>query len=502
MNGSGQSDAPLPAGGRAGLNGWLAAIPSPRESLWLGVAMALLAALPFMLAAYPMMSDYPSHLARYHVMLDGGRSPWLARYYAFEWQWTANLGADILIWPLAKVIGLEAAGRLIGAAIPPLTALALMSVEWVLRRRIGVGSLLAMATIWSPAMAFGFYNFCLALALALFAFALWVRLEGRRWRWALLVPVSCIVWLCHMAGWGVLGLMVFGYEWQRRKGLAAFLAPWPLTLPFAAMLAMPAAAGSLNYGNNVLLYKSFVWMRALRVHDRELDLAALVLIVLTVLAAAFFRKLDCRLGWAMLIVFVGTFAIPRHLGGGDYADYRLIAVCLMLGCLAIDLRAPRWVLLVAPALFLVRIADIAVTWRDQSREMTGIVGALDHLPQGARVAGAIWVNPFDWPLNPFEHTFSWATVRRDALVNSHFAVKGVHMLTLREGGPGFDDPSQRIFRFGDERLDLATFAPAKQADYLWFIGETGKAGLPPGAVVIYRTEGSLLARLANPPPPR
>ena len=34
--------------------------------------------------------------------------------------------------------------------------------------------------------------------------------------------------------------------------------------------------------------------------------------------------------------------------------------------------------------------------------------------------------------------------RRDALVNTHFAEPGVHMLQMRAGGPGFQDPSQRI----------------------------------------------------------
>lgn len=97
--------------------------------------------LPFLVARYPQLTDYPSHLARYHVMLDGGRSPILAGYYGFEWHLAGNLGADLLMVPLG--------------------------------RPIGAGSLLAFALIWSPAIGMGFYNFCLSLALALFAFAAW-----------------------------------------------------------------------------------------------------------------------------------------------------------------------------------------------------------------------------------------------------------------------------------------------------------------------------------------
>ena len=83
---------------------------------------------------------------------------------------------------------------------------------------------------------------------------------------------------------------------------------------------------------------------------------------------------------------------------------------------------------------------------------------------------------------------AFAAFRRDALVNTHFAEPGVHMLRLREGGPEFKDPSQRIQRAAGEPVDLANFAPAKGAEYLWYIGREEPATMPPGAVVIYRTD--------------
>jgi hypothetical protein len=161
--------------------------------------------MPFLIAKTPQLTDYPSHLARYYIMLDGGHNPFLARYYDFKWSLTGNLGADLLIWPLAKLFGLEAGGRVLGLIIPPLTGLGIIAVEWVLRRRIGLGAMLAFAFIWSPAMGMGFYNFCLSLALALLSFALWVKLEGWPRRWALYIPIGLTLWSCHASGWGVLG---------------------------------------------------------------------------------------------------------------------------------------------------------------------------------------------------------------------------------------------------------------------------------------------------------
>jgi hypothetical protein len=298
-----------------------------REALWLAIGLALLSCLPVLLAARPQMTDYPSHLARYYIMLDGGHSAWLARYYDFKWTWSGNLGVDLLIWPLAKLFGLEPAARLITAIIPPLTGIAMITVEWTLRRRIGVGTLLGFVTIWSPALIIGLLNFSLALALALFAFAAWVRLEQWRWRWALFLPVGVLVWLCHLAGWGVLGVLVLGYEWHRRRGLAACLAPWPLALPALGFLQGGGApAGLLAFGQNVGTYKLSIWFMALRDQSWWLDIDSLGVLLMACAVAAVFRRFDGRLGWAAVLFALLSLALPRHLGGGDYTDYRLIAV--------------------------------------------------------------------------------------------------------------------------------------------------------------------------------
>ncbi len=480
----------------------LLAPAGPREALWLAIGLALLACLPVLLAVRPQMSDYPSHLARYYIMLDGGQSEWLRRYYTFEWRWSGNLGVDLLIIPLAKLFGLELAGKIITAFVPVLTGLAMITVEWTLRRRIGVGTMLAFATIWSPALLIGLLNFSLALALALFAFAGWVKLEGLRWRWLVMLPVGVLVWLCHLAGWGVLGVLVFGYELHRQRGLGAFLAPWPLALPVVSFLVGGAPSGLLVYGQNVLQFKMSIWFMALRDQSWSLDSNSLILLLLACAAAAVFRKWDGRLAWAAVFFAVLSLALPRHLGGGDYTDYRLIAVALTAGCLAIDWAPPRLILWLAPLLYLIRLGVTASAWHAESRDVEAMLKAIDQLPRGAHVAAAIVTDRAIWATDSFQHVPSYATIRRDALVNTHFAEPGVHMVQLRAGGPGFQDPSQRILHAPGEPIDLAMFAPARGGDYLWYIGREEPTRLPPGAIVIHRTPRSLMLRLAKAAPAR
>jgi hypothetical protein len=469
------------------------------EAPWLAIALALLAALPFLVTRYPQLTDYPAHLARYHVMLAIDHNVWLQRYYVFTWKLNGNMGVDLLMLPLGRLLGVENAGWLIGALIPPLTGLGMVAVEWVLRRRIGIGALLALTTIWSPAMSLGFYNFCLSLALALFAFALWVRLGNSRWRPVLFVPIGFVVWVCHVSGWGILGVMVFGYEWSRSKSIAAILAPWPLLFPVLVMLLFPgASAGPHPYGTAYLPYKRAIFMQAMRDQWFNLDLATPLVLLGPILIAMIFRRFDGRMGWAALAMFAMIWAVPRHLGGGDYADYRLIPVALMLGCLAIDWEPPRLALWLAPLLFLGRLAVTTDAWIDNDAELKVELKALDFIPEGARVAGAVGI-PVSWPLKPYEHAPAYATVRRDALVNVHFAIPGVHMLQLRDPIDVFIDPHHRIIYPPGTPVDLSHFEPALYADYLWYFGGRQPSALPEGAVVLYRTRHSLLARLANLP---
>jgi hypothetical protein len=344
----------------------------------------------------------------------------------------------------------------------------------------------------------GFANFSLSLALALLAFALWVRLDEKPWRGVLFVPIGLAVWLCHSAGWGVLGVLVFGYEAHRLRGWRALLAPWPLFPPFLMMLAEPAAGSGIDYGQGVASYKLGIWVKALADTNVTLDILSVLVLAGAILIAARSRAIDGRIGWAALLLALLTIAMPRHLGGGDLADQRLVPIALMLGCLAIDAKVPRWLLCLAPALFLIRLGATSAEWHEQSARLEAALPALDQVPQGARIAAAVPYDGFRWGNAPLDHAGSYSTVYRDALVNTHFALPGVHMLQVKGMGADYADPSQRIAARPGEGIDLAAFGPARQADYLWYVGDNPVTALPTGATVVYRTPGSLLARLAKP----
>lgn len=470
-----------------------------RKDLWFGLLLAFAACLPVLVAVQPQMTDYGAHLARYHVMLDGGQSADLAKYYTFSWRWTGNLGMDLLVWLLAPLMGLEAAAKLIIAIIPILTGLGILAVERTLRKRIGAGSILAFSFIWSPMLLMGFANYGLALAFAFFAFALWVRMAKNPRRWIVFLPIAVVVWLCHVSGWGILGVMVFGYELHQRRNLSAVIAPWPLTLPFVFTLLNSGDAGGVSWGNRVLEYKIATLMRTMSDQSADLDMASLVIVLAVLMIAAKRGRIDGRLGLAALIVFVLGFIMPRHIFGGDYADYRMLCAGLLLGCMALDIREPRWAIWAAGALFIVRLTVTTHAWYENSKDTERYLTVLEHLPRGTTVASAVTYDVPGWKVEAFHHICGFAVVRRDAFSNCNFAVPGVHMLGLRNPNAQID-PSQRVFVRAGERPDLSKFEAAKGMDYLWYVGRAKPTRLPLGAQVVYQTDGTLLARLAKQTP--
>ena len=482
-----------------GFGACLTARPAPREGLLLGLALALISCLPVLVATYPQMVDYPAHLARYYVMLERADNAFLQRFYEFDWKWSGNLAADLLIQPLAALVGLEPAGRIIAGLVPLLTALGILSVEWSLRRRIGLGSVLALCFVWSPSLILGFLNFGLAQAAALFAFAAWVRLEGKRWRPLLFMPVGVLVWIMHVSGWGMLGILVFGYEWHRRKSLSAVLAPWPLFLPFASLLLGTNPSGLPSYGPHMWVFKAAIWKQAMRDGIVWLDHASLLLIGVVLAGSLILRRIDGRLGWAMAILLIGSIATPRHIFGGDLADARMIYSGLLVGCLALTWSVPRWLLWLAPALFLARIAVTTDNWQRGSARTEQLLAAIDHLPPGARVANLVVTNSAVWGYNTQEHIGGYAVLRKNVLINAHFAVPGIHMIRLKDGGPNFRDPSQRLLWRPDRPIDLSRWQPAQGMDWLWYVGPREPDALPAGAVVVYRAPGTIVARLAKVP---
>jgi hypothetical protein len=495
------------------------------ERPWVQAAAIMLSAVPLLWPDIPPLTDLPGHMARYRIELDLAQSPSLQRFYDFQWALIGNLGIDLLVIPLGRLLGLEAAVKLIVLLIPPLTAAGFLWVAREVHGRIPPTALFTLPLAYNYPFVFGFANFALSMALAMLAFGLWLRL-GRlghvRLRAGLFVPISVLLWFTHAFGWGTLGVLAFAAEvvrvYDRERSLTRALVRavsscLVLALPMVLMLAWRSGAVAGETADWFNLKAKVGWL-AMALRDRwaVLDVTSVVVLALLLFEGWRHPRLEYSrmLGISALFLAAVYLLLPRIVFGSAYADMRLAPYLLAIAILAIrtrdDLSSDFARRLAAAAIlfFLVRTVALTASFALYDRDYDRELAALDHLPRGARVVAFTGVScGRQWQTSRLEHLPGLAVVRREAFSNDQWVMAGAQLLTVRypAGGGFVADPSQMViaevcpgkpWRTLDEALRRI---PRDAFDYVWLIAPprhnpSGLRGMTPvwrdGTSVLYR----------------
>lgn len=317
--------------------------------------LAALSILPLIYPSIPPLTDLLGHIGRYRVQLDLASNPVLQRYYGFEWALIGNLGVDLLVQAIGPLIDLEPAVKLIVIAIVALTTGGFLLLSYQVHGRISAMAFFALPLAYSFPFQFGFVNYCLSMALAFLAFALWIRLgvsEQIRLRLLLFVPISFIIWLAHISGWGAFGLFAFAgdYVRMRQAGKAhltaiakTILYCLPLALPLVMMVLLNRADTDGGTGYWFEWETKYQWFTmALSEQWQPFDIISITLLLFVIALAAILSdlKFNPALGLAALLLFIAFLITPRVLIGSAYADMRLAPFVIAMALLAIDMRHP------------------------------------------------------------------------------------------------------------------------------------------------------------------
>ena len=518
-------------GVEASSTGEAAELPRPWWESRLCLALVVLATMvPLLYPAVPPLVDLFGHMGRYRVELDLGQSRWLQQYYDYHWAAIGNLGVDVLVIPLGKLFGLEAAVKMIVLAIPPLTAIGFLWVASEVHGRIPPTAFFALPFIYGYPFLFGFVNFALSVALAFLAFGLWLRL-GRLNRTALrgwlFVPISLIVFFAHTYGWGLLGLMCFSADAVRlhdkgrpwwRAAIEAALHTSVMALPIIVMLVWR----SETHGGQTIDW--FDWKvkwrwiySALRDRWKWFDIGALVapaLVFLYTIANRIFGRsltLSRNLAFSAIVLAVSFAIIPRIVFGSAYADMRLVPYLMAVALLAIrfrgtSARTSAQVLAVLGLLFFgTRTAANTVSLGMAGADQRALLHAIDFMPEGARVITLTGMTCAEyWPPLRNSHLGAMVIVRRDGFSNDQWLLEGVNLLDLKYRAAGYfaADPSQLVrpnlchdplHRTIDESLAAL---PRNDFDFVWLIDVPRyDPQLVQGLQLVWRGPGSVLYRL-------
>lgn len=498
-------------------------------------AIILLSTLPLLWPENAPLVDLPGHMARYRVELNLQNSESLQRYFEFQWALIGNLGVDLLVIPLAPLLGLEAAVKMIVLLIPPLTVLGIFWIAKETHGKVTPASLFCVPFVYGFPFNFGFLNFCLSVALALNAFAFWLRLTHRsrlKFRCWLFIPISCAIWLVHAFGWGILGLLTFTAELvrlQRRKGQWWSAAPRAAVavLPIMPPIILMIAWRSDGVGGNTeqffdISHKLWSLTATLRDRWRLWDAVSLAPVLLLIVATIREPMLSFS---PKLIIAAGVLALtflfmPWVALGSAYADVRLPPLIFILALLAIRVapggvqveRRLAWLGLAFTATRLLgNTASFAIADRQQREWLTG----LDFIPHGAPVLTLVgdYCN-MRWAMPRHFHVASFVVIRRHGYSNDQWQMAGAQLLRINYPSAGRYVSNETAFVLSNECKDFrskgyknpASFKqdaelilndfPRDAFDFVWMI-DPAEADMSarPGLAPIWRTDNAVLFRV-------
>jgi hypothetical protein len=505
----------MEASGAGALHWW--------QTWWGGAALALLAAAPLLWPSIPPLVDLPGHMAAYKVELDLARSTDLQHYYSLHWALIGNLGLNLLVIPLSKLLGLELAVKLVMLCVPPLTVAGFLWVAREVHGRVPGSALFALPFAYAYPFTFGFANFVLSMALCFLAFGLWLRLGrlGRtRLRALVFLPLAVVVWLAHTFGWGVLGILAFSAETVRaldqgrrfpEAALRAGVQCLPLLVPLLTMLIWRSGdvAGRTEHWLAVVPKVNYL-LYALRDRWKWVDVPSMLLVLGLLAWAVRSRRFGFsrHLAASALFLLLIYLALPQKIFGSSYADMRLLPYTVALGVLAIRPREePPRLALAGLAFFGLRMASETASFALYGAAFDRELAALDHVPRGARMISLIGTPcRGEWTMTRFDHLSGMAVVRREAFSNDQWSVAGAQLdrSEYYAAGPFRRDPSQ-IVRLHDcpvnrwPTLDASLRRFPRQAfDYLWLINPPEwDRSLTAGMVPVWTNGRSMLFRIVD-----
>lgn len=475
------------------------------------VALALLAAAPFLLTPLPPLTDIPGHIGRFSVQTASPGDA-LLRFYGFHWTLTLNLASDALVellHPLAEVVPLV---WLMCALTPLLSVLGIAGIARQLNPRGAWTFPWALLFVYNFAFLYGFLNFTLTLGLVLIAVAAWLALRDRTGVRALLFLLATpTVLIGHGVAGFVLIVLIVGYHVgeavrARRvtgvRAIGSILLPlWPLLVSGAATVLVWRMTGARGGGPTAWLLdrKLDAVVTMLRDQDMALDVGSVFCCALVTIVG--FRSGARLRGGAagMVLGLIALFIVtPSLISGSNRIDTRLAPVIALLALAlldwsAVERRRRRAVLLTGVALLAARFSVTVVSFERYRQRYALEMQALPHIPTGARVLNLARVDCGwrGWRSQRLEHLGSLATTTRRAWVNAHWSIDGLQLLEVKyRASPAYaSDPSQLVWpahcidpsvpfaaRDHHTLLESMPRLPLGRVDYLWLIGERLPAG--------------------------
>jgi hypothetical protein len=400
------------------------------------------ASIPVFDNRFLSINDYYNHLARTAILLHYTDEPTFSVYFLPNWQLLPNLAFDIWVCTLGRILPIVLAGKLFIVAI---FAFTLGGVIFLHRLTFGGWSLwpfLAVLLLYNRLLLVGYLNFLFGVGLWLHALSLWVRFrDARAWlRVAVLAPAAIIIFLAHLAAFGVLAVTIAVYE---LAAVATSSHRWPTKfadlflagIAFAPPILLAVFLSPHSEASAAMRYRDLTTrvagFAAPILYDWRID-AVCFLVLLGLFAWAVVTRSICfdpRLTACASVLFALQFAMPNVIMTAEGGDRRLPLPMMLLAIGATDLRAglgrlPWCLILATGGAFALRIAGVEARWQADQPIYDDISRGMSLLPAGARVASSFppdSFNDFSVPALAISYLPVWEIVSHGGFTQTLFA---------------------------------------------------------------------------------
>ncbi len=420
--------------------------------LWY-LLLTLLLCLPIIFTTYIPLIDYPNHLARIDILARYHQVSLFQKNYGILFQPIPNLAMDIIVPPLASLVGTILAGKLFLLALFCFYAYGCYLLASELFGHETRAAFVPLFFIYNSTFLWGFINYAAGIALFLVTFALWLRWKSK-WTFQRFAAFSALVSLCylfHLSSITILGLSIFSVlSWE----LLTKRARWTQPL-ISGCAAIPAVVAYLTF------------MRGSgRMGQMELNTVAGKLVGLLTVVRGYSLLADAALAFGLLatVVYFGRratnitvnmfallpgllllavyFVCPLVMYTSSAADVRFVWPAFVLLVLSFRIRIAKrdraiCVGLIS-ALFMTHVAVTWWNWHGEDTAISRIVRTFDKLPRSATLYPAFFKGAgidAQKHNHGLEHVACYAVITRDAFVPSVFALSGQQPLVLKGPHP-------------------------------------------------------------------
>lgn len=407
----------------------------------------------------PMLTDYPNHLARMHILQKAGSLADLNNFYEIHWAVLANLAMDAVVPILASFVGLELAGKIFLGLTLFLITSGTCAIYIALHRRLSLWPFTAFLFLYNPIFLFGVVNYLFGIGVALWGIAAWILLSRtpKWWHFFFFSFISILLLLCHLSAFGFYALVVVLYEMRRithsttntsRKD-AKYILATSLAFPiFTFLLASPTSEikkfdwhglSLLQYSIATLSSKATLLYSIFLNYDIVLDLISTLAVSVLIIRGIFSGYLIVHRSM-MLPLACGSILVllmPTQLFGSSLADSRIMIALAFVFIASTDLKSNTTQQLrsllacLFVGLFLVRTIVILNYWKEADILTAAAMRALNEIPKGTRI---FTVFP-ERKTHEFSSHFGkflpcLAIISRSAFVPSLYSLPGAQPVTL------------------------------------------------------------------------